>query len=1229
MNTFVLRLLRSLAPLVLIAAGCNNSPPGGAVDDLAMRLDGGMADMARGDMARTDDAGPRDPKVTMCPGANLPPATNGVCDVTAGNGAKLITGTILVPGEVLRGGQVAVDDTGKIICAACDCSAMAQGATKITCPTGVVSPGLINSHDHITYTQDSPDADSGERYEQRHDWRIPKRGHTKIPSTGGATSDQVSWGELRFVIGGATSTVGSGSAAGFLRNLDRAQQENLGQPQVHFETFPLGDSNGTQLESGCGYPMILTADSIKNDPAFFPHISEGIDAVARNEFLCTSSSMNGGQDLAQPQTAIIHAVGLRPNDYALMARDSVALVWSPRSNVRLYGDTAVAPVASRLGVLIALGTDWTASGSMNMLRELRCADLWNNTYYDRYFTDEELWLMATLNAAIATATDDVIGALKPGLVADIAIFDGSVNKDHRAVIAAEPKDVALVLRGGKVLYGEAQTVSKLPGGDKCDALDVCGGAKAVCVTGEINKSFSALKTAAGSSYALFFCGTPMNEPTCLPSRPKSVMGSTIYDGKPKAGMDDDGDGILNTMDNCPRVFNPIRPVDEGKQGDLDGDKVGDACDPCPLDANTTMCKPADPNDNDSDGITNGMDNCPDAGNADQKDGDMDGKGDVCDPCPMVPNPGAEACPVSIYDVKKGVAMVGQAVQIKKGLATGVHAAGFFLQVKKGDPDYAGAEYSGVYVYSPAHTVKVGDRVTLLTSTVSSYKPAMATLAQIQLVQSMIRVDSSGEPAPAPVTESAPGVSLKASDIATGGPKAAAFESVLVQLATPKVTDIMPMPGTGDVAPTNEFVVDGSLRVNDLFFAANTFPFPLLNDTYGPLTGIAEVRNDNMKIEPRDGSDMVPGVERLIGFSAASSFTRVGGMDVPTIPQPLAVMLNRAAKADILINVTSSDPNSLTVQSPVKVAMGQKSAPILVTGIARSMSVTLTADYNGDKPTATVRVLDGSDVPALASLTPPNAVVLAGAMQTFTVALDLPAPMGGTQVMVSAVSGMVSSPTVTIAADQTEATFVYTGGMAMTDTVTAQLGMTMKTATVVGAKPHLVINEVDYDQIGTDNNEFVEIYNPGGTAVDLAPYALVMVNGSNNMEYLRVALAGMLPAGGYCVVGASTVKVPMGVIKIDFKAAADSVQNGSPDGIALINVNAKTVEDALSYEGSMTMAQIMGIANPVNLVEGKATPEVDSNTMDGSLSRLPNGKDTDDASVDWKFTGTITPGLPNM
>src|SRR5262249_7562344 len=149
-------------------------------------------------------------------------------------------------------------------------------------------------------------------------------------------------------------------------------------------------------------------------------------------------------------------------------------------------------------------------------------------YLDHYFTDAQLWQMVTANAASITATDDAIGLLAPGRTADIAIF-AAHGKTYRAVIDAEPQDVALVMRGGKVLYGDAPTMTAL-GAAGCDALDVCGTGKQVCLMSEVGKTLAQLTTAAGSVYPAFVCGAPPNEPSCTPKRPAAVSGSTVYTG---------------------------------------------------------------------------------------------------------------------------------------------------------------------------------------------------------------------------------------------------------------------------------------------------------------------------------------------------------------------------------------------------------------------------------------------------------------------------------------------------------------------------------------------------------------------------------------------------------------------------------------------------------------------------------------------------------------------------
>jgi len=189
--------------------------------------------------------------------------------------------------------------------------------------------------------------------------------------------------------------------------------------------------------------------------------------------------------------------------------------------------------------------------------------------------------------------------------------------------------------------------------------------------------------------------------------------------------------------------------------------------------------------------------------------------------------------------------------------------------------------------------------------------------------------------------------------------------------------------------------------------------------------------------------------------------------------------------------------------------------------------------------------------------------------------------------------------------------------------------------VAGAS-HLVINEVDYDQFNDDTAEFVEIYNPTGAAVSLANVGLVLINGSTNLAYptatsiIDLSPVGSVPAGGYIVLAGANIAPAAGALKLDPGWTLNQVQNGSPDGIALVDTLNNTLIDALSYEGSVTMAEVPGIANPVSLVEGPVLSGsvADVNTGNASLCRSPNGTDTDNANTDWKLCTSLTPGSAN-
>ncbi len=796
-----------------------------------------------------------DYETIACEGA--PTATPGAetCTVTAGDARLLIVGDVLTPDAVYTQWAVLIEQ-GTIRCVGCECLDQAAGATQVVCPEAVVSPGLINTHDHVGWMNGRPwlasanNVDPALRWEHRNDWRRGKRGNPEVDvDGGGASGDEKLYGEVRFLLSGTTALFGSGDMSGLLRDLDATGSGNngLSNPGAEYDTFPLGDSSGTQQEDGCG-SYNVTNPAAGSVDRYAPHVAEGIDRVAQNEFACLTGVGASSKDVLDNRSTIIHGIGLTPAEMSTMASRGVNLIWSPRSNISLYGDTAQVTVMDRLGISIGLGTDWLPSGSMNMLRELACAASFNDNHLGGYFSDRKLWQMATIGAARALAFDDATGVLVEGRAADVAVFANDGQSHYSAVVRADVQDVALVLRGGDVMTGNASIVAALENG--CETVDVCGVSKQACIERDTGSTLAGVEASINPAYPLFFCGAPDDEPSCLPARSlpeDAVDGSGNYAGM-SASDDADGDGILDASDNCSTVFNPIRPVDGGVQADFDGDGVGDVCDVCALEANSEDCAGANPNDSDGDGIDNSVDNCPSVPNADQADADDDQKGDLCDPCPDVSNPGALACPgqaATVFELQDANDPNQPAedtrVQIEC-VITAVGVNGVWCQ------DPIGGIYSGIAIFVGDTAMYADQTPVLLGDTVTIDGDYVEFFGLTQLENPAFTYVGAGV-LPAPVV-------LAAADIATGGVQAENYEGVLVQVLSVVVTNINP----DDPDDYDETEVSG-LRIDDMCIDGggeggimdNNYA---LNQTFSSITGVLHYGFSNFKLLPRTLGDIV-------------------------------------------------------------------------------------------------------------------------------------------------------------------------------------------------------------------------------------------------------------------------------------------------------------------------------------------------------------------------------------
>lgn len=111
---------------------------------------------------------------------------------------------------------------------------------------------------------------------------------------------------------------------------------------------------------------------------------------------------------------------------------------------------------------------------------------------------------------------------------------------------------------------------------------------------------------------------------------------------------------------------------------------------------------------------------------------------------------------------------------------------------------------------------------------------------------------------------------------------------------------------------------------------------------------------------------------------------------------------------------------------------------------------------------------------------------------------------------------------------------------------------------------LFINEIDYDQPGTDSGEFFELAGPAGTYNNVV---VNLVNGNGGAPYDpspidlgTITLADEVDGYGFYVVGVSSVP------NVDHTPSGLTIQNGAPDGIQ-VSVDG-VITDAVSYEGAM-------------------------------------------------------------
>jgi hypothetical protein len=239
---------------------------------------------------------------------------------------------------------------------------------------------------------------------------------------------------------------------------------------VEYETFQTGKKSVYQS----ALPLKNTAEYAKarkhmrGASAFIYHLSEGTDTLLIGEYTLART-----RKVLRPRFLGIHCTALGTPEFqewhetaaeitgaeALHGQEHGTVVWSPFSNLWLYRGTTDVVGAAGKGMRVCLGSDWSPSGSKNLLGELKVADLWNRHHLDGEFSDEQLCAMATRNPADALGWSDRIGRLKPGLHGDVLVTSDRGGKPYRNLIESIERDVLLVAINGQPFYGTRELMS--------------------------------------------------------------------------------------------------------------------------------------------------------------------------------------------------------------------------------------------------------------------------------------------------------------------------------------------------------------------------------------------------------------------------------------------------------------------------------------------------------------------------------------------------------------------------------------------------------------------------------------------------------------------------------------------------------------------------------------------------------------------------------------------------
>ena len=344
---------------------------------------------------------------------------------------------------------------------------------------GYIYPGLIDLHNHLSYNFLGL-WKIDKKFKDRYQWSRTARYKREItiPTrllTSTNPVELVKYSEVKALVGGVTTIGGFAKfnksyAAWLLRNIE-VERFDKQEATIYTSVLKLRDEK----------QFLDTKRKIKEGNAFLYHLAEGTTSEILEEY-----SELDKYDIVSEKLVAIHCTALKQEQLEVLGRKKTKIVWSPLSNLLLYGSTTDVAAAKTHNVVICLGSDWSPSGSKNLLWELKVAELVNQESLHNLFSNRELVEMVTINPAKSIGWDDKIGRIAQGYFADVVVFerlDDGNNKTHHDpylnLIRSTEGNLKLLIIGGRPRYGDPEILHGLGLQDLPEKMKVEGKEKMI------------------------------------------------------------------------------------------------------------------------------------------------------------------------------------------------------------------------------------------------------------------------------------------------------------------------------------------------------------------------------------------------------------------------------------------------------------------------------------------------------------------------------------------------------------------------------------------------------------------------------------------------------------------------------------------------------------------------------------------------------------------------------